>query len=356
VLSRYLNRDDPKQKAYAVDKAYNSYMHFIHASRARGVLTADLLTATTNIDWESSDELPVMRNERHWSPAGARVAAKEVADIIMSQVVYASLPRDVFQTRESTVLERDSNILQHLEGWCNTHIVRQELRSFVTEKVTPAKVALFDNANIPVVLVGTSYSGPFFNFAGSISEYTGLDDVNFQVAGGGMFTSLESFLLSGDLKDIQPAFIIWEFPFIGFANQPERISAGFRSLLPALSLPCTTLDSLLHRVISITGDPRIEGLRNEREAIMGDNFYLYIKASDLSLVEFTVEFIYGDLNAVGSAVPHDTVMLSRSTRVLNTGEFVVELSNSIVSPLRSVNVYLPKGATGTLEARLCRMN
>lgn len=63
------------------------------------------------------------------------------------------------------------------------------------------------------MLVGTSFSdSPLGNFAGFLSEYTGLDVVNHAVTGGNQFGGMTSCPTSRDFAENRPRFLIWQNP------------------------------------------------------------------------------------------------------------------------------------------------
>lgn len=49
----------------------------------------------------------------------------------------------------------------------------------------------------------------------------------------------------------------------------------------------------------------------------------------------------------------DRATTERSTRIRNTGEFFLELSRDVATPLREVSLTVPAGSSGTVEAQLC---
>ena len=63
------------------------------------------------------------------------------------------------------------------------------------------------------MLVGTSFSDTDINnFSGFLSEYAGIETVNYAITGGNQFGSITSYLTSREFADKRPTFLVWENP------------------------------------------------------------------------------------------------------------------------------------------------
>jgi alginate O-acetyltransferase complex protein AlgJ len=72
---------------------------------------------------------------------------------------------------------------------------------------------LFGDSDLPVALVGTSYSAnPSWNFAGALREHLQRDLANYAEEGGGPLVPMLKYLQSEELKNDPPQLVIWEFP------------------------------------------------------------------------------------------------------------------------------------------------
>lgn len=217
-----------------------------------------------------------------------------------------------------------------------------------------------------VVLTGGSFSGEQYNFAGILSEALGQEVVNNSVSGGGLFVALQDYLLNTSAES-RAKVIIWEYRMTDAsnANMQENFTP-FRELIPSLYGACSTEMSLapsttvvpattLVRLVSTHTDSTEVASKTlsiletpDNSNIQGENYYLHLRASDLSLVEFDIILTHQD----GSV---DRAPIDRSTRVSNTGEFFLELLRKITSPLREVSLTVPAGVTGTIDAQICKM-
>jgi alginate O-acetyltransferase complex protein AlgJ len=73
--------------------------------------------------------------------------------------------------------------------------------------------ALFANNDIPVALVGTSYSAnPHWNFLGALQQSLKSDVVNYAEDGHGPILPMLKYLQTDAFKNSPPQVLIWEFP------------------------------------------------------------------------------------------------------------------------------------------------
>jgi len=73
--------------------------------------------------------------------------------------------------------------------------------------------ALFADSDIPVGLVGTSYSAnPHWNFLGALRESLHSDVVNYAEEGHGPILPMLKYLQSDGFKNSPPQVLVWEFP------------------------------------------------------------------------------------------------------------------------------------------------
>ncbi|MGH8464554.1 MAG: alginate O-acetyltransferase AlgX-related protein, partial [Pseudomonas sp.] len=73
--------------------------------------------------------------------------------------------------------------------------------------------ALFADTEIPVALVGTSYSAnPHWNFLGALQQALRSDVVNYAEDGHGPLLPMLKYLQSDAFKASAPQVLIWEFP------------------------------------------------------------------------------------------------------------------------------------------------
>jgi alginate O-acetyltransferase complex protein AlgJ len=89
-------------------------------------------------------------------------------------------------------------------------VVREDLSG----TLSPGSGAgLFDIPDIPITLVGTSFStGEVWDFAGAIRYSLQADLLNVGAEGVGPFIPMHRYLLSDTYREIAPSLVIWEIP------------------------------------------------------------------------------------------------------------------------------------------------
>ncbi len=166
-------------------------------------LAADLQQARGTAD-------TYLRTDTHWTPFGAEQTAKAVAQ---------TLPRapnpNPFTTTFGPPEPFHGDLITFVDTGAFSFIYKVAPET-LTQAETYAEASadlLFADIDVPVALVGTSFSARTeFNFAGFLQQETGLDLVNYSVKGRGPFAPMQELLTSGDLFATNPKFVIWEIP------------------------------------------------------------------------------------------------------------------------------------------------
>ena len=121
-------------------------------------------------------------------------------------------------------------------------------------------------------------------------------------------------------------------------------SVYYRQIIPSILGACAASAAIEMSEGNLTDATTT--LLNMNQAIKGKEYFLYLELSNLTLVDFEIIFHYQD----GIV---DSVPISRSTRVANTGTFFLELSEDS-SYLQAVNLTLPESAQGIFKVRICK--
>lgn len=196
----------------APEELANLYDDFSTALRSKSIATVD--TRTALIGASKTDQV-FLRTDTHWTPKGAQIVAKSVAE------AETSLPS------EQTFAVNDKESVQ----------VQGDLTKFVTdaayapmvglapEKVTlrraeaqvdpdAAALDLFGvDTSIPAVLVGTSYSANVnWSFAEDLKASMGVDVLNMAQEGLGPVAPMQAYLKGDTFRKTPPKLVIWEFP------------------------------------------------------------------------------------------------------------------------------------------------
>ncbi|MDT8857105.1 hypothetical protein RNZ50_19115 [Paracoccaceae bacterium Fryx2] len=207
----------PAAADYAFDSATATLVYGDIVSRlsAHGVLAPDILAP---IAAAPADRPPFFQADFHWTANGARLAAEAIGAVIKAQPFYGDLTPSEYQTTEQPATDAFSTMRRTLQAFCIAELPRVEAVGHLTEVVDGPDEGVSDifaggDEAVQIVLVGTSFSdSPPGNFAGYLSEYSGLDVVNYAVTGGNQFGAITSYLTSRDFVDNPPRFLIWENP------------------------------------------------------------------------------------------------------------------------------------------------
>lgn len=288
--------------------------------------------------------------DQHWTPEGSKVAAQTVAEALLASPAYKEVSPPVptaFATSAVGSQESPNRIFELIEENCGDlpDKLMETMTLYETEAVSESQ-DLFASETPFVTLVGSSFSGGQYNFAGFLSEALGQKVLNNYVSGGRFYTSLADYLLKRT-PETRSKVIIWEYRMTDAINvENQEDFTPFREMIPSTYGACSAETSLLSNSTEVSGTTFTVLENPSNGEIQGENYYLHMQASDLSLVEFEITLTHED----GSV---DTAPIERSTRVSNTGEYFLELPRNIASPLREVSLSVPGGTTGTVEAQIC---
>lgn len=162
---------------------------------------------------EGREQQPTfMRTDTHWSPFGARLTANRVA----SDLLLTNTETNAFVTEETPNQTFEGDLMKFVDTgrfseWVG--ISKERITLPVTRASESGGLGLFGDAEVGIVLVGTSFSArPEFNFDGALKKATQMDVVNLSVEGQGPFKPMTEALESGAIADIAPQLVIWEIP------------------------------------------------------------------------------------------------------------------------------------------------
>ncbi len=299
---------------YGFDPAIASavYTDAVTRLNAAGVLAPDIMTALQNID---PQERAFFGADFHWTSAGARVAAREVARWIVADPGYAELTPQEFVTTPLAPQVAFSGMRRELQGYCIDTLPATETMAYKTERVAAegGELDIFASAedSLPAVLVGTSFSDmPISNFVGFLMQYTGLDIVNYAVTGGSQYGAITSYLTSDEFKAQRPRILIWENPI--YTNLAQFGTAPLEELIAAAGTACTVpLQTSL--VDKFTVQASLDGIRFGPQ----DALYAGYGAEGARLAQFSL--------ATTDAITR-TAKIERGPRLRGTGNFYLGMS------------------------------
>lgn len=310
---------------------------------AQGVLSPDILTALVK---SSPEEPPFFQADFHWTSNGARLAAVAIGDVIKAQSFYDEMPVSEYKTMATASTTAFSTMRRTLQAFCIDELPRVEAIDHQTDIVESADQDLSDifaddDDAVQIVLVGTSFSdAPLSNFAGYLSEYSGLDVVNYAVTGGNQFGAITSYLTSRDFAENPPRFLIWENPIynnlaqFGLDPMEELVAAAGKTCLDPLVVQRSGANSLTTDLSGLTL-ARTDVIR----ADLGQD-----GPREASFVLTTA-----------SGVTRTSVM-QRSDRMLASGQFFKSLGSIWHSDLTSLTVTFDRPVSDRSSLTLCPLS
>ncbi|WP_309667315.1 alginate O-acetyltransferase AlgX-related protein [Tabrizicola sp.] len=249
----------------AVDYGYDktmmeaNYLDVVTRLNAAGVPAPDLMTAMKSAP---EGEQVFFRADFHWTPEGARLAAKAIGETIRALPAYSDVTPVTFKTREVGKAIAFSGLRRELQGFCLNAMPMAEATTFETARSTEGPVNdasdifadggetaaptdtggtvdIFGTgaAEATLALVGTSFSdSEINNFSGFLSEYSGIEVVNYAITGGNQFGSITSYLTSPEFAAERPTFLVWENPI--YNSLAQFGSTPLDELIIAAGPPC----------------------------------------------------------------------------------------------------------------------
>jgi alginate O-acetyltransferase complex protein AlgJ len=175
-----------------------------------------------------------LRTDTHWTAFGASVAAAALAPGVRRELDDRHSPREEYTQQPGGSSERAGDLLGFLPlgPFQKAMGVRPDLaETTATSTRAESAAELFSELQIPVALVGTSYSAAgAWNFDGHLRAALQADVLKVAVEGQGPFVPMQRYLESRAIDDPRPDVVIWEIPerYLG-ADVPLGISSRRRS-------------------------------------------------------------------------------------------------------------------------------
>ncbi|RJG10344.1 alginate O-acetyltransferase [Pseudomonas cavernicola] len=192
------------------------YDQFHSGAKRAGIFAPDLLGALTR---EKRAGQVFLRTDTHWTPRGAEVVAQSLGQAILRHTPLSGEPQAF--TTETTQTEPYSGDLTHflpldpLFAELLPPPDQLQLRNTEARQADQAATgdALFSEQQVPVALVGTSYSAnQRWNFLGALRQALNSEVVNYAEDGHGPILPMLKYLQTDEFNDSPPQLVIWEFP------------------------------------------------------------------------------------------------------------------------------------------------
>ncbi|MCE5983339.1 MULTISPECIES: alginate O-acetyltransferase [unclassified Pseudomonas] len=191
------------------------YNEFHAQARQAGVFAPDLLAPLQEAKARGQ---VFLRTDTHWTPMGAEVVAQHLAAAVARQTLLNGEPQQfVTEQRQSAPYKGDLTNFLPLDPLFSNLLPPPD--TLQQRSTRPAQAegengdALFADNEIPVALIGTSYSAnPSWNFLGALQQALRSDVVNYAEDGHGPLLPMLKYLQTDAFKNSAPQVLIWEFP------------------------------------------------------------------------------------------------------------------------------------------------
>jgi len=209
IYSEYLGEEQP---ASLHGDLYNQF----HAqARQANVFAPDLQAP---MEQAKARGQVFLRTDTHWTPLGAEVAAQTVAEAVSRQKLLQAEPQAyVTDAGSSAPYKGDLTNFLPLDPLFSELLPAPDNLQKRTTRPAAGNAdsgdALFADSQIPVALVGTSYSAnPHWNFLGALQQALHSDVANYAEDGHGPLLPMLKYLQSDAFRDAPPQVVVWEFP------------------------------------------------------------------------------------------------------------------------------------------------
>ncbi|MNF58696.1 Alginate biosynthesis protein AlgX precursor [compost metagenome] len=198
------------------------YQRFHRALRRADIAAPDLLAS---LQAEKSSGQLFLRTDTHWTPLGADRVARQLSETVNRSLALNGEPQAFVTeaTKQQPLLGDLTSFLPLAPLFEQLLPEPDQLQQYQTRLADAAggSDALFADSDIPVALVGTSYSAnPSWNFAGALRQHLQRDLSNHAEDGQGPIVPMLKYLQSDEFADAPPQLLIWEFPerYLPMAN------------------------------------------------------------------------------------------------------------------------------------------
>lgn len=191
----------------------DAYSVFSAALEQRGIAVAD--TRAAMLTAKPFGEV-FLKSDTHWSPAGAKAAAEAIQSSLQKNGV--TLPSQELTAQWQTPVSLWGDLTKFVTSpdYAPTVGLSEEsvpiYRTAVNADASGADI-FGDDASVPVMLVGTSYSAnENWSFADFLRQSLRADVVNVAREGLGPGVPMMDLLAGSALDETAPTVVVWEFP------------------------------------------------------------------------------------------------------------------------------------------------
>lgn len=198
------------------------YPDFVERLRAAGIETVSLHEKFHQV---RDTELLFLQRDTHWTPEGARLAARTVAEALPELKGQSTYATDQVET---TTYSGDLLNFVRMSTWLAPKLREKDLiNRYETVPATEQGAdALFGERAPPLLLVGSSYTAiDAWNFVGFLQEALSREIVTVAVKAKGPIYAMRQYLQMPPSGVEKVDTVLWEFPVRELLRQDQRLAA-----------------------------------------------------------------------------------------------------------------------------------
>ncbi|WP_263141261.1 alginate O-acetyltransferase [Pseudomonas sp. RIT-PI-AD] len=306
-----------EREKYDYELARKNYLKTVEDFRKTGIWVTDL---SPLFDEKGVDTDYYFKADHHWTPMGADRTAKLVAETLKQIPGYDEIPKKEFASKRVGLLAKPGTLHKTAAQLCGTSYPVQYVDRYETEPVGEAGGdSLFgDDADPLITLVGTSNSGPAYNFGGFLEQHTGAQVLNMAVSGGGFDSAILQYMSSKEFHEHPPKILIWEF-----ATHYDMAQKSFyRQAVPLVDNGCVGREAVMKNKVTLhkgANEVLVNG-KDKLRTLRGGDYQVDLTFSDPTVHESKATIWY--LNG-----RRENFKIEQSDRVDTGGRYVFELRN-----------------------------
>ncbi|MDO8697639.1 MAG: alginate O-acetyltransferase [Pseudomonas sp.] len=338
-----------ERDSFDFELAKKNYLTTIAQLRKTGIWVPDF----SPLFDEHQQHAYYFKGDHHWTPYGAERTAKISAATLKQIPGFSDIPKQEFASKRVGLLSKLGTFHKTAMQLCGNSYAPEYVDRFETEAVgeSGGDGDLFGDESLPqVTLVGTSNSGPAYNFAGFLQQYSGAAVLNNALSGGGFDSSLLQYLGSPEFAKHPPKVIVWEF-----ATHYDMAQTSFyRQAMPLLDNGCEGRPAALQNSVKLHNGAN-EVLVNGKQQLLdlrGSQYQVDLTFSDPSVKQLNATLWY--LNG-----RRENFKIEQSKAVDSGGRYVFQLRNDpdwAELNLLAMEIHSPEEMPANLsvKATLCK--
>lgn len=218
------------------------YQQFHAHAQQAGIIAPDLLAP---LQQAKAQGQVFLRTDTHWTPMGAEVVAQHIGATIAKQTPLSGEPQQyVTEAKPVEAYKGDLTSFLPLDPLFSDLLPKPDQlaqrSTKVAEGTSEGGDSLFGDSQIPVALIGTSYSAnPHWNFLGALQQALHSDVVNYAENGHGPILPMLKYLQTDAFKNSPPQVLVWEFPerYLPMKNDLSEFDPNWIAQLKKASTP-----------------------------------------------------------------------------------------------------------------------